>query len=107
MLLTCRRCDCNAYIQKHGRTTVLLMGRGAVAAGVSIMVVFMPLGYFGLRWLDVAADKYAAKRDVRQGKSKPRSPAADRCWLTSVWAVLVSELLSAIKLIKLCGWEDV
>ena len=61
---------------------VRLMGRGAVAAGVSIMVVFMPLGYFGLRWLDVAADKYAAKRDVRQGKSKPRSPAADRCWLT-------------------------
>ena len=55
---------------------VRLMGRGAVAAGVSIMVVFMPLGYFGLRWLDVAADKYAAKRDVRQGKSKPRSPAA-------------------------------
>ena len=36
------------------------------------------------------------------------SLAADRCWLTRcVWAVLVSELLSAIKLIKLCGWEDV
>ena len=43
------------------------MGRGAVAAGVAVMVAFMPLGYLGLRCLDTAADKYAAKRDVRQG----------------------------------------
>ena len=26
----CNKCDCNAYIQKHGRTTVNLMGRGTV-----------------------------------------------------------------------------
>jgi len=26
----CKKCDCNAYIQKHGRTTVLLLGRGQV-----------------------------------------------------------------------------
>ena len=26
----CKHCDCNAYIQKHGRTTVMLQGRGRV-----------------------------------------------------------------------------
>jgi hypothetical protein len=62
------------------------MGRGAVAAGVAVMVAFMPLGYLGLRCLDTAADKYAAKRDVRQGA--------------------MSELLSAIKLVKLNGRDS-
>jgi hypothetical protein len=65
---------------------VRLMGRGAVAAGVAVMLSFCPLGYLGISRLDTYADKYANKRDKRQGQ--------------------MGELLSAIKLVKLNGWED-
>ena len=65
---------------------VRLMGRGAVAAGVAVMLSFCPLGYLGISRLDIYADKYANKRDKRQGQ--------------------MGELLSAIKLVKLNGWED-
>jgi ABC-type multidrug transport system fused ATPase/permease subunit len=65
---------------------VRLMGRGAVGAGVAVMLAFSPLGYLGISRLDMYADKYANKRDTRQGQ--------------------MGELLSAIKLVKLNGWED-
>ena len=66
--------------------TGCLCFQGAVGAGVSVMVAFCPLGYLGISRLDFYNDKYASKRDKRQGQ--------------------MSEMLSAIKLVKLNGWED-
>ena len=62
-----------------------LMGRASTAAGVGVMLAFSPIGYLGIANLDRCADKYAVKRDKRQGQ--------------------MGELLAAIKLVKLNGWE--
>ena len=65
---------------------VKLMGRGAVFAGLTVMCGLAPLTGVAVTQIEKYWDKSQAKRDKRMGQ--------------------LNELLSAIKLVKLNGWES-
>ena len=63
-------CDCNAYIQKHGRTTVLLQGRGHVRQDNDP-------GFFMCKRCGHDAVSHKDLRDLRMGRSSRPAASGD------------------------------
>ena len=77
----CKLCDCNAYIQKHGRTTVMLQGRGRVRQDNDpSFFMCARCGHDCVAHKDLRAEsvntskKPLASREKRNGTELPRAP---------------------------------
>ena len=73
----CKRCDCNAYIQKHGRTTVLLMGRGHVRQDNDpSFYLCARCGHDCCAHVDVRLESTTQKKKPKKGEKLSQLPRA-------------------------------